>query len=73
MVSLLTAPLTGQLTHEPDPPAVPEENGIQKTLNAVGVKYSHRNDEVLLPSRVEEERSRNALLVDTLSFTSRRN
>ncbi|KAG6374054.1 P-loop containing nucleoside triphosphate hydrolase protein [Boletus reticuloceps] len=44
-----------------DPPDVPEENGIQKALGAIGVKYSHRNDDVLLPSRVEEERSRNAL------------
>jgi len=27
------------------------------------VKYSHRNDDVLLPSRIEEERSRDALKV----------
>ncbi|KAG2072015.1 hypothetical protein BDR04DRAFT_1097272 [Suillus decipiens] len=29
--------------------------------SAIGVKYSHRNDDVLLPSRIEEERSRTAL------------
>lgn len=46
-----------------DPPEVPEENDIQLTLDAIGVKYSHRNDDVLLPSRIEEERSRNALRV----------
>lgn len=32
-------------------------------LGAIGVKYSHRNDDVLLPSRIEEERSRNVLKV----------
>jgi hypothetical protein len=46
-----------------DPPEVPEGNDIQKALGAIGVKYSHRNDDVLLPSRIEEERSRNALKV----------
>ncbi|KAH0833982.1 RAD26-like SNF2 family DNA-dependent ATPase [Lanmaoa asiatica] len=49
------------LLFDDDPPEVPEENDIQKTLSAIGVKYSHRNDDVLLPSRIEEERSRNAL------------
>lgn len=29
---------------------------IQKTLNAIGVTYSHRNDDILVPSRIEEER-----------------
>lgn len=47
----------------PDLPDVPEENDIQRALGAIGVKYSHRNDDVLLPSRIEEERSRNALKV----------
>ncbi|KIJ61227.1 hypothetical protein HYDPIDRAFT_97032 [Hydnomerulius pinastri MD-312] len=49
------------LLFDDDPPEVAEENDIQKTLSAIGVKYSHRNDDVLLPSRIEEERSRNAL------------
>ncbi|KAH7924359.1 hypothetical protein BV22DRAFT_517474 [Leucogyrophana mollusca] len=49
------------LLFDDDPPEIAEENDIHKTLNAIGVKYSHRNDDVLLPSRIEEERSRNAL------------
>jgi hypothetical protein len=48
---------------EPPPSQVQEENVIQKTLNAIGVTYSHRNDEVLVPSRIEEERTRNTLRV----------
>jgi len=51
----------GALLFDDDPPTLPDEDDIKKTLNAVGVKYSHRNDEILLPSRIEEERSRNAL------------
>ena len=46
-----------------EPPEVAGDNDIHKTLSAIGVKYSHRNDDVLLPSRIEEERSRTALKV----------
>ena len=46
-----------------EPLAPPEEDVIHKTLNAIGVKYRHRNDEILLPSRIEEERARNAVRV----------
>ena len=35
---------------------------IQKTLNAIGVKYSHHNDEILVPSRIEEERTKTLLV-----------
>ncbi|KAG9311072.1 P-loop containing nucleoside triphosphate hydrolase protein [Chiua virens] len=49
------------LLFDDDPPEVPEENDIQRTLGAIGVKYSHRNDEVLRTSTIEEERSSNAL------------
>ncbi|KAH7882176.1 P-loop containing nucleoside triphosphate hydrolase protein, partial [Phlebopus sp. FC_14] len=49
------------LLFDDEAPDVPEENDIQKTLSAIGVKYSHRNDDVLLPSRIEEERARKAL------------
>ncbi|KAI9571817.1 P-loop containing nucleoside triphosphate hydrolase protein [Boletus coccyginus] len=49
------------LLFDDDAPDVPEENDIQEALGAIGVQYSHRNDDVLLPSRIEEERSRNAL------------
>ncbi|KAG8215230.1 RAD26-like SNF2 family DNA-dependent ATPase [Butyriboletus roseoflavus] len=49
------------LLFDDDPPEVLDENDMHKTLGALGVKYSHRNDDVLLPSRIEEERSRKAL------------
>ncbi|PFH46505.1 hypothetical protein AMATHDRAFT_69676 [Amanita thiersii Skay4041] len=38
-----------------------EKDVIQKTLNAIGVAYSHMNDEILQPSRIEEERTRDTL------------
>lgn len=48
-----------------DPPltAPREQDIIQKTLNAIGVRYSHMNDEILVPSRIEEERTKQTLLV----------
>ncbi|KAL4077447.1 P-loop containing nucleoside triphosphate hydrolase protein [Scleroderma citrinum] len=49
------------LLFDDEPPDVIEDNDIQKTLSAIGVKYSHRNDDILQPSRIEEERSRDAL------------
>lgn len=39
-----------------------EEDSIQTILNTIGVKYSHLNDEILLPSRIEEERTRKSLM-----------
>jgi Helicase-associated putative binding domain, C-terminal len=55
-----------------DPPPRQDEDDIHETLNAIGVKYRHRNDEILLPSRIEEERARNAVRVriHTLASTS---
>jgi hypothetical protein len=53
-----------------DPPEVTDDNDIHKTLSAIGVKYSHRNDDVLLPSRIEEERSRTALKVSVRAIPS---
>ncbi|EKM76213.1 hypothetical protein AGABI1DRAFT_63554, partial [Agaricus bisporus var. burnettii JB137-S8] len=38
-----------------------EEDSIQAILNTIGVKYSHLNDEILLPSRIEEERTKKSL------------
>ena len=35
---------------------------IQKTLNAIGVLYSHHNDEILVPSGIEEERTKKILV-----------
>ena len=39
-----------------------EQDAIHKTLNAIGVMYSHHNDEILMPSRIEEERSKKMLV-----------
>ena len=39
-----------------------EQDVIQKTLNAIGIKYSHHNDEILVPSRIEEERTKTLLV-----------
>jgi len=49
------------LLFDDDAPEVVEEDDVQKMFGAIGVKYSHRNDDVLVPSRIEEERSRSAL------------
>ncbi|KAG6856842.1 hypothetical protein H0H87_012900 [Tephrocybe sp. NHM501043] len=38
-----------------------EQDAIQKTLSAIGVKYSHHNDQIIAPSRIEEERTKNTL------------
>ncbi|KAF9006951.1 P-loop containing nucleoside triphosphate hydrolase protein [Cyathus striatus] len=35
-----------------------EQDAIQKTLNDIGVTYSHLNNEILVPSRIEEERTK---------------
>jgi hypothetical protein len=41
---------------------------IQKTLNAIGVTYSHMNDDILVPSRIEAERTKQTLIVRGLLF-----
>ncbi|KAK2465546.1 hypothetical protein APHAL10511_002438 [Amanita phalloides] len=38
-----------------------DQDAIQKTLNAIGITYSHINEELLQPSRIEEERTKNTL------------
>lgn len=51
------------LIHFEDVPDVSnEETAIQKTLSTVGV-YSHKNDEILASSKIEEARVLNALKV----------
>ncbi|KAF9463307.1 P-loop containing nucleoside triphosphate hydrolase protein [Collybia nuda] len=47
---------------DPSPAESREQDVIQRTLNAIGVKYSHHNDEVLVPSRIGEERTKKTLL-----------
>lgn len=46
----------------PKPSTLNEEDSIQAILNTIGVKYSHLNDEILLPSRIEEERTKKSLM-----------
>jgi len=46
----------------PPPAESREQDMIQTTLNAIGVKYSHQNDEILVPSRIEEERTKKMLV-----------
>jgi Helicase-associated putative binding domain, C-terminal len=46
----------------PPPAESREQDVIQKTLNAIGVMYSHHNDEILVPSRIEEERTKKMLV-----------
>jgi hypothetical protein len=45
-----------------------EQDMIQKTLNAIGVTYSHMNDDILVPSRIEAERTKQTLIVRGLFF-----
>ncbi|KAG6907722.1 hypothetical protein DXG01_007635 [Tephrocybe rancida] len=54
----------GALLFDDAPPSAEtrEQDAIQKTLSAIGVKYSHHNDQVLAPSRIEEERTKKTLL-----------
>ncbi|KAJ2911902.1 hypothetical protein MD484_g8516, partial [Candolleomyces efflorescens] len=40
-----------------------EQDDIQRTLNTIGVRYSHLNDQILVPSRIEEERTKRTILV----------
>ncbi|TFK47224.1 hypothetical protein OE88DRAFT_1666566 [Heliocybe sulcata] len=42
--------------------AMPKErSGVQKTLKEYGVKYTHRNDDILKPNRIEEKRIQEAV------------
>ncbi|PPQ95985.1 LOW QUALITY PROTEIN: hypothetical protein CVT26_016201 [Gymnopilus dilepis] len=40
-----------------------EQDVIKKTLSAIGVRHSHQNDDVLLPSKIEAERVQTLLKV----------
>lgn len=50
--------------HHPAPQLsdLSEEDSIQTILNTIGVKYSHLNDEILMPSRIEEERTKKSVM-----------
>ncbi|KAF5329238.1 hypothetical protein D9619_009039 [Psilocybe cf. subviscida] len=47
----------GALLFDDEPPQT-QENDIQKTLSEIGVRYSHHNDELLVPSKIEEMRTK---------------
>ena len=49
---------------------VPEimEDSISKILERRGIKYSHRNDEILVPSTIEEHRMKKARKVRAMMF-----
>lgn len=55
----------GALLFDDAPPSTrpkTEQDMIQKTLNAIGVTYSHMNDDILVPSRIEAERTKQTLI-----------
>jgi len=66
-VSILLASLActnSEISLSAPPATVPrEQDVIQKTLNAIGVTYSHMNDDILVPSKIEAERTKQSLLV----------
>ena len=47
---------------------VPEitEDSVSKILESRGIKYSHRNDEILVPNTIEEQRMKKARKVRVL-------
>jgi hypothetical protein len=36
------------------------EKSVTKILESRGIRYSHRNDEILVPNTIEEQQMRNA-------------
>jgi len=44
------------------PSGVPEikEDSVSKILESRGIKYSHRNDDILVPNTIEEQQMRKA-------------
>ncbi|KAF8904775.1 P-loop containing nucleoside triphosphate hydrolase protein [Gymnopilus junonius] len=54
----------GALLFDDTPPTAPREQDVIKhTLSAIGVTYSHQNDEILVPSKIEAERVQTLLKV----------
>lgn len=48
---------------------MPEEGGdLQKTLNNLGVHYTHRNDELMVESTIEGQRFQVNLQVNLISY-----
>ncbi|KAH6911979.1 P-loop containing nucleoside triphosphate hydrolase protein [Coprinopsis sp. MPI-PUGE-AT-0042] len=44
-----------------DDPTIAEGDDLRKALGAIGVQYSHMNDEILVPSKIEEERAKQSM------------
>lgn len=53
---------------------VPEvkEDSVSKILERRGIKYSHRNDDILVPNTIEEEQMNKARIVRGLEFARAR-
>ena len=63
---LLHSPLdTPEVTHPP--------NDVEKTLSTLGVKYTHRNDDLIAESTIEGQRMRKLIEVGYDSPISRAN
>ena len=45
--------------HVSDVPEIPEDS-VSKILESRGIKYSHRNDDILVPNTIEEQQMRKA-------------
>ena len=44
-------------------PGIIEGDDLRKALGAIGVQYSHKNDEILVPSKIEAERAKQSIQV----------
>jgi len=44
-------------------PKTRAENDIQKMLKSMGVSYTHRNEDIIVPNRIEAERVKGMLQV----------
>ena len=53
--------------HVSDVPEIPEDS-VSKILESRGIKYSHRNDDILVPNTIEEQRMRKARKVRVLGL-----
>jgi hypothetical protein len=50
--------------------AVPEEreDSVSRILEGRGIKYSHRNDEILVPNSIEEQQMKKARKVRAMRY-----
>ena len=64
------ATLMSPMTHDYIVPGVPEvkEDSVSKILERRGIKYSHRNDDILVPNTIEEQQMKKARKVRGLGI-----